>query len=54
MAEKNGKILTKEEIYLEIQLIINRRLHERNVIDKATYETVLNGILKDIKSNKPM
>ena len=52
MAEKALKILTKEQMNLEIQLLINRRLHERNIIDKATYETVMNELLKDIQAIK--
>ena len=42
--------LTIEKMQLETQQIINRRLYERNVIDKFTYETVMNGILKEINN----
>ena len=50
MVEKPKEILTKEQMHLEIQLIINRRLYEENIIDKFTYETVMNELLKAIKT----
>ena len=49
MAETCKKTLTKEQMHLEIQVIINRRLYERNIIDKFTYETVMNELLKAIE-----
>ena len=50
MSEKIKEISTKEKTHLEIQLIINRRLYERNIIDRFTYETVMNELLKAIKT----
>ena len=52
MTESCKEITTEKQMNLEIQLIINRRLYERNVIDKFTYETVANQILKEIKKTK--
>ena len=52
MAEPCRAITTEKEMHLEIQLIINRRLYERNVIDRLAYEKVMNGILKDIQKLK--
>jgi len=49
MAVKCKETLTKEQLHLEIQLIINRRLFERNIIDKFTYETVMKELLKAIE-----
>ncbi|MDR2570716.1 MAG: hypothetical protein LBD23_10545 [Oscillospiraceae bacterium] len=41
-----------EEINIEMQLIINRRLYERNIIDRITYETAMNELLKSLKAIK--
>jgi len=54
MNSKETQNLTKEEMNLEIQLIINRRLHERNIIDNATYQTVMNVLLKSIQKIKSL
>ena len=52
MKGKGTQNLTKEEMNLEIQLIVNRRLYERNIIDNATYQTAMNEILKSIQKIK--
>ena len=52
MSEKIKEIPTKEKMNLEIQLIINRRLYERNIIDRFTHEAVMNELLKAIKTAK--
>ena len=39
-------------MYLEIQLIINRQLHDDNIIDIATYENARNYLLKEIQKEK--
>ena len=51
MLDKSTEAVTQEKICLEMQQIINRRLHERNVIDRATYETVKKELLKAIQAN---
>ena len=52
MGSTETKNLTKEKMNLEIQLIINRRLYERSVIDTATYQAAMNEILKSIQMIK--
>ena len=52
MSNKGTKNITKEEINLEIQLIINRRLYDRGIIDNATYKMAANEILKSIQMIK--
>jgi len=52
MGEKSRDVLTKEQMLLELQLIINRRLYERNVIDRATYEATMSELLKNIQKYK--
>lgn len=49
MTENCKEILTEEQMYLEIQLIINRQLYDDNIIDRATYEMAANYILKEIQ-----
>jgi len=54
MVETRRDVTTENHLHLEIQLIINRRLYERNVIDTATYETAKNEILRELqKLNHP-
>jgi len=52
MYVKETKDLTKEEINLEIKLIINRRLYDKNIIDRLTYETAMNELLKSLQTIK--
>lgn len=53
MSENNAVTLTNEKkVNLELQLILNRRLHEKGVIDRVTYETVTNELLKSIQKIK--
>jgi hypothetical protein len=52
MQEKNAETLTRDKMQLEVQLIINRRLYEKDVIDRVTYETVTNELLKSIQTIK--
>ena len=49
LVEENRKNLTKDKMNLEMQLIINKRLHERNIIDNVTYETISNEILRELQ-----
>jgi hypothetical protein len=49
-----SETLTNEKIInLEMQLILNRRLYEKGVIDRATYENVTNELLKLLQKIKP-
>jgi hypothetical protein len=41
-----------EEINIEMQLIINRRIYERNIIDRLTYEMTMNELLKSLQKIK--
>jgi len=53
LSENNAVTLTNEKkVNLELQLILNRRLHEKGVIDRVTYETVTNELLKSIQKIK--
>ena len=52
MTESCKAITTEKQMRLEIQLIINRRLYEGNIIDRVTYETVMSEILKEIQKTK--
>jgi len=44
------KSRAEEKIQLEIQQAINRRLYEKGVIDKVTYERAMNELLKSTQA----
>jgi len=52
MSAKTAKILTNDKMQLEIQQILNRRLYDKGVIDRVTYETITNELLKAIQKIK--
>ena len=52
MNVKGTQDLTKDGMNLEIQLIINRRLYDRNIINRVTYETAMNDLLKSLQMIK--
>ena len=49
MAEKALKILTKEQMHLELALIVNKQLYNDKIIDKTTYETTATILLGKIQ-----
>lgn len=53
MSVNSAKTLTKDKMQLEIQQILNRRLYNKGIIDRVTYETVTNELLKAIQRVKP-
>ena len=49
MEQNDRVILTEKQLNLEVELIVNKQLFKNNIIDKATYETVSDDILKEIQ-----
>ena len=44
----NSKIVSNKQVQIEIELIINKKLYNKKIIDRQTYEDVNNELLRDI------
>lgn len=49
--EKN-QIVSNKQIKLEIEMILNRKLFQDKVINRETYETVQDELLREINKEK--
>lgn len=52
MENTNTEILSRHQLQLQIELIINRKLFDKNKIMKDLYSKTENRILREIESEK--
>ena len=43
------QIISNKQVKLEIENILNRKLYQNKIINRETYETVQNELLKEIE-----
>ena len=49
MIDESKKLSSNQQVKLEIEVILNKKLYQNKVIDRETFEKVQDELLKEIK-----